>query len=156
MRGDIAAAVGGFIGAIASIPASSIAIQLFVTLLRPADDVLELFVLWAVPLGVTLGEIGGCWLNLKMQGYAKVDRTALILTGLLVPGWMVLYFLSARGTEWFLLVGALLMFGLAWLARHLTRDRNLFTTLFDRLPKVQRARNRRQQNPAHEVNSGIE
>lgn len=158
LRGDFAAALGGLIGAIACIPASSVVVQLFITLFKPADDVLESFVQTAVPVGVSAGTVIGCWVGLKMQGFARCERTGLILAGLLIPGWAFLFFLSSKTTEWFLLIAAALMFGMGWLARNLSRDRNIVTHSIDRARELLRSHqtpNARQQNPAHQINSGV-
>lgn len=123
-RGYLVALIGGFAGAMAFLAACvAVAKGDAIQLQSQANFSRETTFVISVILGTTCAEVLGCWFALRWRRYQKSRTTAVWLTALFIPGWIVYFILS-------LILGgflsALLLFaGLPLLARAFTNNPNI-------------------------------
>lgn len=105
-RGYLAAFIGGMGGAILFLAVSYVILKLTNYRINFYWDTNLLITLI---LGTTCAEVIGCWIVLRWRGYQKSRTTAIWLTVLFIPGWIIYPFLMLTLG---IVQGGLLMLGL--------------------------------------------
>jgi MFS family permease len=93
--GYTTALIGGFGGAISFLAFSSIVAKGYVTQLQSNANIsMGMPFIIGMILGTTCAEILGCWLALRWGRYQQPRSTAVWLTALFIPGWIIYFILS--------------------------------------------------------------
>jgi|GEM_PF-4390786 lysylphosphatidylglycerol synthetase-like protein (DUF2156 family) len=121
--GYIASLLGGVTGAILVLFISTLIIQGLFSQALPNSPGNQLLIITFIVLILTsIAEIIGCFLSLRWQGYQNAKKTALWLTALIIPGWLLLIFLRIF-IDWFV-AAILVIIALPLVARSLTNNPN--------------------------------